>query len=245
MSIWGKIIGGVGGFALGGPLGALIGGFAGHAFDVAREAGEDPEGGARNGTKQVAFTIGVIVLGAKMAKADGVVTKDEIQAFREIFQVPADEMDNVARVFNQARRDAAGFEPYARQIARLFNPGSQILEDLLHGLFHIAKADNIIHPAELSFLQSVAEIFGFNEADFARLRAHHVAPDANDPYEILGVSPEVGDDELKRAYRALIREHHPDRSIAQGLPQEFVDLANEKLAAINDAYDRVAKQRGL
>lgn len=240
MSIWGKIIGGVGGFALGGPLGALLGGLAGHAVDRLR--GGESEG---DGTRQVAFTIGVIVLGAKMAKADGQVTRDEVAAFKQVFHVPPEEMKNVARVFNLARQDASGFEPYAGQIARLFEPGSQVLEDLLHGLFHIAKADGVVHPSEIGYLAQVAEIFGFDEAAFARIREYHMGVDEADPYTILGVSHEASNDEIKAAWRRQINENHPDRAMAQGLPQEFVELANDKLAAINDAYDRIARQRGL
>ena len=246
MSIWGKIIGGTAGFALGGPLGAIFGGLAGHAFDKMREGGRAPaDEGEPNGTKQIAFTIGVIVLGAKMAKADGVVTPDEIAAFREVFHVPPGEMKHVAKVFDRARRDAQGFEPYARQIASLFKENQAVLEDLMDGLFHIAKADNVIHPGELSYLQSVAEIFGFDEHEFERIRASHLGPDAADPYTVLGVPHDISDEELKKRYRALIREHHPDRLIAEGMPQEFVDVANDKLATINDAYDRVEKQRGM
>jgi DnaJ like chaperone protein len=243
MSIWGKIIGGVGGFALGGPLGALLGGLAGHAVDRLR--GQETAGEDRDGTREIAFTIGVIVLGAKMAKADGQVTRDEVDAFKQVFHVPPEEMKNVSRVFNLARKDAGGYEPYARQIARLFDEGSQVLEDLLHGLFHIAKADGVVHPNELEYLRQVAGIFGFDEAGFARIREHHMGADAADPYTILGVAHDASDAEVKSAWRRQINENHPDRAIAQGLPQEFVDLANEKLAAINDAYDRIAKQRGL
>ena len=240
MSVWGKIIGGTAGFALGGPLGALLGGLAGHAFDRMRGNQSDADG-----TKQVAFTIGVIVLGAKMAKADGVVTKDEVQAFREVFHVPSDEVKNVARVFDLAKKDSRGFEPYAQQLAGMFKGNPAVLEDLLDGLFHIAKADNVYHPAENEFLQRVAAIFGFSDSEFDRIRAGHVGADNSDPYTILGVPPGASDDELKSNYRRLIREHHPDTLIAQGVPQEFVDVANEKLAVINDAYDRVAKERGL
>jgi DnaJ like chaperone protein len=240
MSVWGKIFGGAAGFALGGPLGALLGGLAGHAIDKIREGAE-----GEDGTKQIAFTIGVIVLGAKMAKADGVVTPDEIVAFRQVFQVPPEEMKNVGRVFDRARRDAEGFEPYAEQVARLFKNNPAVLEDLLDGLFHIAKADNVFHPAEQEYLRRVAEIFGFNEAEFARIRESHVGPDAADPYTVLGVPHDASDEELKTAYRRLVREHHPDALMAQGMPQEFVDVANEKLKAINGAYERVTKQRGL
>jgi DnaJ like chaperone protein len=240
MSIWGKIIGGTAGFAVGGPLGALLGGIAGHAFDKMR--GTQTEG---DGTKQVAFTIGVIVLGAKMAKADGVVTKDEVQAFREVFHVPLEEVKNVARVFDLAKKDSRGSEPYAKQLAMMFQNNPAVLEDLLDGLFHIAKADNVYHPAENEFLQNVASIFGFSKAEFDRIRAGHVGMDESDPYAILGVPLDASDDNLKSRYRKLIREHHPDTLIAQGVPQEFIEVANEKLAVINDAYDRIAKERGL
>jgi DnaJ like chaperone protein len=243
MSVWGKILGGTAGFMLGGPIGALLGGLAGHAVDKMRDGPSAPD--SQDGTKEVAFTIAVIVLGAKMAKADGVVTKDEIEAFRQVFHVPPQELKNVGRVFNMARRDAAGFEPYARQIGRMFKDNPAVLEDLLDGLFHIAKADNVFHPAEREYLRQVAEIFGFSEAEFARIREAHVGPDASDPYTILGVSRDISDAELKAAYRKLVREHHPDTLMAQGLPQEFVDVANQKVAAINDAYDRVAEERGL
>ncbi len=241
MSIWGKLIGATAGFAIGGPIGALMGGFTGHLVDKRRAA--DSAGG--DGTKQIAFTIGVIVLGAKMAKADGVVTPDEVVAFREVFRVPPSEMKNVGRIFDQARRDAFGFEPYAKQIAGLFKTNPRVLEDLLDGLFHIAKADNVIHPAELEYLRDVAGIFGFGEAEFARIREAHMGPDRADPYTVLGVDRGLSDADLKSAYRKLIREHHPDTLIAQGMPQEFIDVANRKVAAINDAYDRIEKERGL
>jgi len=221
--------------SLGGAIGALIG----------RVTGQRGGEGESNGTKQIAFTIGVIVLGAKMAKADGVVTRDEVRAFREVFHVPPEELKNVGRVFDMARRDATGYEPYARQVQRLFRDNPAVLEDLLHGLFHIAKADNVIHPAELEFLAGVAEIFGFDELDFQRMRAHHMPPDASDPYVILGVPHEAGDDEVRRVWRRLAREHHPDKLVAQGLPQEFVELNSRKLAAINEAYERIQRQRGL
>ncbi len=240
MSIWTTIIGSAAGFALGGPIGALVGGLAGHAYGRMR-GGESDDGAQR----QVAFTIGVIALGAKMAKADGVVTRDEVSAFREVFQVPPAEVKNVARVFDQAKKDHRGFEAYARQLGALFHDNPAVLEDLLDGLFHIAKADNVYHPAEDQFLGQVAEIFGFSEAEFERIRVGHVGPDHADPYVILGLDREASDADLKSHYRKLIREHHPDTLIAQGVPQEFIDIANEKLAVINDAYDRIAKQRGL
>ncbi len=242
MSVWGKVLGGAAGFALGGPLGAIIGTVAGHAVDRLR--GGAGEGAANDATKRVAFTIGVIVLGAKMAKADGVVTPDEIGAFKEVFHIPPEEMKNVGRLFNRARRDARGFEPYARQIGRLFRDNPAVLEELLDGLFHIARADGKVGPEELDFLHQVAGIFGFDEAAWDRIRAANMGPDASDPYRILGITRDDSDAEIKATHRRLVLENHPDRLVAQGLPQEFIDLANEKLATINAAHDIIRKQRG-
>ncbi|UUX51246.1 TerB family tellurite resistance protein [Nisaea acidiphila] len=246
MSIWGKIIGGAAGLALGGPIGAMLGATAGHAVDrfASADAPKDDKD-EQAATKKIAFTIGVVVLSAKMAKADGVVTRDEIAAFREVFHIPPEEVRNVGRVWDMARRDVAGFEIYAQQIARLFNPGSPVLEELLLSLFHIAKADGVIHQNELAYLERLAEIFGFDETAFQRIRAVAGDKDAEDPYSVLGIAHDAEDAEVKRVYRTLIREHHPDRLIAEGLPEEFVAAATEKMAAINAAYDRITKQRGM
>ena len=245
MSIWGKVLGGAAGFALGGPLGALLGGLAGHAVDKLRGGSPAPEGKADDATKNIAFTIGVIVLGAKMAKADGVVTRDEIGAFKEVFRVPPDELKNVGRLFDQARKASGGFEPYARQLGRMFRENPAVLEELLDGLFHIARADGKVTEDELAYLERVAEIFGLAPAHWERIRAANLRPGDADPYGILGVARDASPGALKAAHRRLVREYHPDKLVAQGLPQEFVDLANDKLARINAAYDQIRQQRGL
>ena len=200
---------------------------------------------ARNPTppeKSVAFTIGMIALGAKMAKADGVVTESEIAAFKQVFHIPESELPAVARVFNLAKQDTAGFESYARQIARLFDAQHEILEDVLDGLFHIAKADNAFHPGEHGFLRQVAEIFGFDAKDFARIRARHVTI-ADDPYLILGLPREASEEEIRRRYRELVREYHPDRHIAAGMPEEMIDIATARLQKVNEAYDRIMTEK--
>ncbi len=259
MSVWGKVIGGVAGFAMGGPLGALLGAVAGHAVDKMRKGHEEDhdEVGRRSWTgveidaddgvaaRQIAFTTAVIVLSAKMAKADGVVSRAEIDAFKQVFRIPAGEIGGVGRLFDEARRDAAGYEPYAKQVARMFASEPSVLEELLGGLFHIAKADGVVHPAELDFLRRVATIFGFGPHEFERIRAAHMKPKEADPYEVLGLTPMATDAEVKKAYRGLIRQYHPDTLIAKGVPQEFIDVANQKMATINAAYDHIEKERGL
>jgi DnaJ like chaperone protein len=251
MSIWGKIIGGAAGFfALGGPLGALLGALAGHAIDKQMEPDLPPDlppgqSDDRRATREIAFTIAVIALGAKMAKADGTVSRAEVAAFKQVFKIPPDEINNVARVFDLAKRDVAGFDAYARQLANMFDERHPVLEELIDGLFHIALADGGVHEAEIDFIRDVATIFGFSDADFARLREVNVGADHADPYTVLGVRREQSDDEIRANWRRLMRENHPDKLVAQGLPAEFVALANEKVAVLNAAYDRIAKERGI
>lgn len=239
MSIWGKMAGAAAGLAIGGPIGALIGGFAGHfAVDRDKADGEGSE-------NQVAFTVGVIALGAKMAKADGVVTKDEVDAFKEVFKVSDNEMQNVARIFDLAKQDVAGFEAYAEQLATMFKSNRELLEDVLDGLFHIAKADDVLHPNELDFLAEVAERFGFSKTEFKYIQSRHVSSNRRDPYDVLEVTPDISDGDLKTHYRKLVIENHPDKLIARGVPEEFIEIANKKLAVINEAYDEISKERGI
>src|SRR5256885_398970 len=237
MSIWGKIGGAAAGLIAGGPLGAAPGALAGH-FPLDRPAGEQTAAADPG----IAFTIAIIALGAKMARSDGRVTGDEEEAFHNYFRVPPSEEASVRRIFRLARQDTAGFETYARQIANIYRRNPAVLEDILDGLFEIAKADGILHPGELAFLERVAEIFGFAPNEFRRIRASHF-PDREDPYLILGVAHDAGEDEIRRTYRLLVRENHPDSLIARGVPEEFVKIAHDKLAAINTAYERIGQER--
>lgn len=256
MSIWGKIGGVAAGLAVGGPIGALLGGLAGHILidregrrrrdEQRQDKREDRDD--RNSIRerdQIAFTIGVIALAAKLAKADGTVTRDEVDVFKRVFPVPHEEEANVGHLFNLAKQDVAGFDSYAKQLASLFRSRPGVLEDLLDSLFLVAKADNRLHAGELEYLKHVAQIFGFTSSQFERIRASHFGPDREDPYVILGVDRLSPDADVKRAYHALVRENHPDSMIARGVPEEFVRLANEKLAAINAAYEVIKKERGI
>lgn len=274
----GKIIGGTLGFMLGGgPLGAAIGMAIGHAYDNRKEPLPDfwGEANARRwkdtysgdaaapDLNEAAFTAAVVVLCAKMAKVDGSVTRSEIEAFKKAFKIKKSQEAKIGKLFDEARRSAEGFEPYAFQVAQRYRNHPVLLEHILGGLFAIAAADTeTIRPAEAKFLRQVAYIFNFTPDDFARLAARsgvYILPDAgsaqpgdsrkrgadDQSYEILGVSDKATDDEVKSAYRALIQKYHPDRLMAEGVPQEFIASANEKMKRINVAYEKVCKMRGI
>jgi DnaJ like chaperone protein len=238
LSIWGKLSGAGLGLALGGPIGLLLGGLAGHVLvDMDGSFFGSPP-------RDVVFTTGLVALAAKMAKSDGVVVRHEVEAFERIVEVPPDEHPRVQRLFDLAKGTSEGFEGYARQLAELLKDEPHLLEDVLDGLFYIAKADGAVHEAEFAYLHSVAETFGFDETAFQRIAARHVDR-AEDPYVIIGASRDMSDADLKRHYRKLVTENHPDREIARGLPPEAVRIATQRLAVINAAWERIAKERGL
>jgi DnaJ like chaperone protein len=239
MSFVGRLIAGARELPFGGPLGALLSRTARHLPSWQQGDGQaesDPR-------RRIGFTIAVIALSAKMARADGVVTRDEITAFGDVFQVPPGEEEHVRLVFDLARKSTAGFESYARQVGRLFAADQAVLENLLGGLFHIALADGRVFAAEDAYLREVARHFGFDGADYARIRALHVGPDEEpeDPYAILGIRPGASAGAIRAAYHRLVRESHPDFVIAQGLPPECIALATARAARINAAYEQITR----
>jgi DnaJ like chaperone protein len=233
MTVWQKIsdLAGAVGHAGTGLLHDLA-----HVFGLEKDAGEPQN--------DIAFTIGVIALSAKMAKADGVVSPSEVAAFKEVFQSPAGETEHVARIFNLAKQDVAGYESYADQIASLLKDNTKLRQDVLEGLMHVATADGGLHPKEDAFLRDVARRFGFSESEYRFFRARFVV-DNDNPYDVLKLSPAATREEVKAQYRKLVADNHPDKLMGRGVPREFVDIATRKLAAINAAYDVIAKERGL
>lgn len=221
MSLWTRITAAIAALAKGEPLSAV--------FDRLRTPPE----------KSIGFTIAVIALGAKMAKADGEVTRNEVMAFRSIFSIPKDEEQNAARVFNLARQDVAGFDLYARKIAAMFGPGDVVLADLMEGLFYIALADGEYHPHEDAFLRQVAKIFGIGDRCFRSLVGRLVPGAVPDPYDVLDVAHDAPMEAVRAAWRQAVRDNHPDRLISHGLPREAMLLAEERMAAINRAWEEI------
>lgn len=233
MSIWERLASAVAQSSVGPSIGTLFGG----GTEVEREPQD------RSADNEVPFTVGVIALSAKMAKADGVITRDEVKAFKEAFRVSDGEMKQVARIFNLAKEDVTGYEAFAEDLVGVFKGDRKLLEDVREGLFHIAKADETLHPQEEQFLRNVAKRFGLTDTEFNYIKARHVVATERNPYDVLGVNPSVSNDELKSHYRGLIADNNPDKLLARGVPKEFVTIANKRIAAIDAAYDAIVKQR--
>lgn len=221
MSIWTRIANAFSDLTHGDGLAA--------AFEALRQ---EPE-------QTMQFTIGVIGLFAKVAKADGLVTSDEVKAFREVFHIAERDEANAARVYNLARQDVAGFETYANTLARLFRHNPATKESLLEGLFYIAIADGNYHDAEDDYIRKVAEIFEVPEARFRTIRSACVPDAPKDSYDILGVSPDMHLDDIRKSWRQAVRNTHPDQLMSQGLPEEAINLATKKMMAINDAWQDI------
>jgi DnaJ like chaperone protein len=240
MGIWATLAGTAIGLVIGGPLGALAGAAAGGAVDAARARAPERVQERR----RVAFTIAAIALAAKMARADGEASAAEFATFQRLFQVDAKEAANARRFYDLAKASMSGFEAYAMQAANLLGPGSPTLEDLLDALWLIAAVDGF-HQAELDYLEQVATLLGFDAAAQARIRRRHLSPGADDPWAILGVEPGADAAAIRQAYHGLVKRYHPDRALAEGVPAEFIRVAEARMAAINAAYDRLGGRSAM
>lgn len=246
MSFWGKIIGGVTGFMTGGPIGAVLGAAMGHAADSGVGRADLT---ALLGSKEQLFAVSVVVLSAKLAKCDGPVKRVEIDAFKRMFRIPPENMAEVGQLFDQAREDAQGFEAFADRVGQAFADNKVMLEDVLAALFAIARADAALTRGEVAFLQRVQVGFGLDAAAWERARDGQ-GPRAQqepgvDPYSILGLPANATDEEVRATWRKLMRENHPDTLLARGVTPEFSKRATDKVAEINNAWDRIKRARRL
>ena len=242
MSIWGKIIGGTAGFALGGPIGAILGVMLGGSFDKTSKPFVNTSKISQQ-QKQKVFALSIIILSAKIAKADGQVTKDEIYAFKDKFNIPENEMTEVGKIFNEAKKNKDGYELIANQVGLLFSDNKLLLEELLNNLFYIAESDGNTSVHEIEVLKSISNSFGLSKKDFQRIFHTRLNNKESDPYKVLSVNREEDDSNIRKRWLQLNKEHHPDNLIAKGLPKEFIDQANDELSSINLAYDKIKEQR--
>ena len=242
MSIWGKIIGGTAGFALGGPLGAIFGIMAGSAFDRRNKKNFKYSQFSQQQKQQI-FTLSIIILSAKLSKADGKVTKDEVNAFKEKFKISKKDMSQVGKIFDEAKKEVYGYKQIADQIGILFADNKVILEELLNNLFYIAASDGNVSLSEIEMLKSISKSFNFTENEYQRIFQLSLKNNQSDPYKILGVSRQDDDLTIRKKWITLNKEHHPDNLIAKGMPKEFIEQSNKELAAINLAYDKIKEIR--
>ena len=254
MSVWGKIIGGVAGFALGGPLGAMMGVMAGNIYDKKQKTSSTHQGipnqqkqyqEISNQEKQHIFALSVITLTAKLAKADGVVTQDEIEVFKEKFKIPPNEEEQVRKIFNEAQKTVYGFESIAQQVGELFQDSHEVLEEILNNLFYVAEADGKISESELNFIKTVSSIFKFDESTFQRIYQARLNDKESDPYKVLGVERTDNEETIKKAWIKLTKEHHQNNLVAKGMPPEFIEQAAKETSSINTAYDKINKERDV
>jgi DnaJ like chaperone protein len=263
MATWGKIIGGMAGFAMGGPFGAMVGAALGHAADSGAiqtpRMGFNPFGlqapvwnpasiAAMFGRRDQLFAISVVVLSAKLAKCDGIVNRAEIDAFKRNFRIPPEAQRDIGRLFDEARDSPQGFESFADQLGQAFADNHSMLEDVLVALFAIARADNVVNTIEAEFLRRVHQGFGLDQTAWDRAKegvARASVSEGADPYGVLGATRASSDEELRATWKKLMRENHPDSLASRGVPPAFIASAHDKVARINAAWDRIKRERGL
>ena len=238
MSIWGSLIGGMVGFSLGGPFGMLLGSLIGGKISRARASGG---GFGSFGKPQQIFALSLIVLSAKLSKADGQVSKEELIAVKDKLKIPESEVEQVGKIFNKAKQESTGYEPYAQQIAQIYKNNPNVLEEVINILFYIAEADGNVSQSELEMMQNIARIFGLNQAQFNSIKESRKSSDKLNPYIVLESKPEEDLQAIRKRYLQLSKEHHPDILISKGVPQEVIAESKKKMRAINSAWDQIQK----
>ena len=237
MSIWGSLIGGMIGFSLGGPFGMLLGSLIGGKISR-----------ARSGTRfrsfaqpQQIFALSLIVLSAKLSKADGQVSKEDLVAGKEKLKIPDNELDQVGKIFNKAKEEKTGYEPYAQQIAQIYKGNLNVLEEVINILFYIAEADGNVSNSELIMIEHIAQIFGLNQSQFNGIKESRKSSDKLNPYIVLESKPDDDIQTIRKKYLKLSKEHHPDLLISKGVPEEVIKESKNKMRAINSAWDQIQK----
>ena len=237
MSIWGSLIGGMVGFSLGGPFGMLLGSLIGGKISRARST----TGIGSFAQPQQVFALSLIVLSAKLSKADGQVSREELVAVKDKLKIPENELDQVGKIFNKAKEESTGYEPYAQQIAQIYQGNLNVLEEVINILFYIAEADGNVSKSELEMIENIAKIFGLNHAQFSSVKESRKSSHKLNPYIVLESSPDDDIQTIRKRYIKLSKEHHPDLLISKGVPKEVIEESKKKMRAINSAWDQVQK----
>ena len=239
MSMWGSLIGGMVGFSLGGPFGMLLGSLIGGRISRARSG--NLSGFGTFAQKQQIFALSLIVLSAKLSKADGQVSREELVAVKEKLKIPENEIDQVGKIFNKAKEESTGYEPYARQITQIYGNNPNVLEEVINILFYIAEADGNVSESELRMIEHISQIFGLNTSQFNSIKESRKTSDKLNPYIVLESKPDEDIQAIRKKYLKLSKEHHPDLLISKGVPTEIIEESKKKMRAINLAWDQIQK----
>jgi len=239
MSIWGSLIGGFVGFSFAGPIGALIGSMIGGRISSARRSGFQQS----FAQSQQMFAISLIILTAKLSKADGHVSKEELVAVKQKLKIPEHEIDQVGKIFNKAKEDSLGYEPYAQQIAQIYQRQPAVLDEVVNILFYVAEADGEVSEPELIMIQNIANIFGLNDSQFNGIKESRKSSDKLNPYVVLGCDSNDDFASIRKKYLKLSKEHHPDVLVSKGVPKEVIEESKKKMRAINSAFDKIEKMK--
>ena len=237
MSIWGSLIGGVIGLSLGGPIGMLLGSILGGKISRARA-----RGGFRDiGQSQRIFALSLIILSAKLSKADGQVSREELIAVKDKLKIPENELDEVGKVFNKAKQESTGYEPYAQQIAQFYKGNLNVLEEVINVLFYIAESDGHVSDEEEKMIENIAYIFGLTQAQYLSIKESRKSSDKQNPYMVLESSPNDDLQTIRKRYLKLSKEHHPDLLLSKGVPNEVIEESKKTMRSINSAWDQIQK----
>ena len=239
MSIWGNLVGGFIGFSFAGPIGALIGSIIGGKISSARRAGFQQS----FAQSQQIFAISLVILTAKLAKADGHVSKEELVAIKQKLKVPDNEIDQVGKIFNKAKEDSLGYEPYAKQIAQIYQNKPAVLDEVINILFYIAEADGKVSNSELAMIKNIAQIFNLTDIQFEGIKESRKGSDKLNPYIVLGCTSNDDFATIRKKYLQLSKEHHPDALISKGVPKEVIEESKKKMRAINSAFGKIEKMQ--
>ena len=237
MSIWGSLLGGVIGFSLGGPFGALLGSFLGGKISNVSSSNTFR---SQQNSQQI-FALSLIILSAKLSKVDGRVSKEELIAVKDKLQIPDSEIDQVAKIFNKAKDESTGYEPYAKQISEIFKRNQNVLEEVINILFYIAEADGNVSNEEEAMIANIAFIFGLSQNQYESIKESRKASDKLNPYIVLESQPTDDLKSIRKKYIKLSKEHHPDLLISKGVPSEVINESKNKMRAINAAWDQIQK----
>jgi DnaJ like chaperone protein len=269
MSWWGKAVGGAFGFLLGGPLGALLGMALGHQFDHGFQGlvADESTSQADMERIQAAFFTSTFSVMGHLAKADGRVCEDEIDMAKRVMQqmqLNDRQRQAAIKLFNEGKHSSFILDDVLRQFRKETHRRTNLIQMFLEIQVYAAFADGLLHEKEEELLQHIFRMLGFSRFDYERIigriqaemhlgsRQQHGRSAASqttmsdqDAYAILGVDRNVSDKEIKRAYRRLMNQHHPDKLVSKGMPEEMIKIATEKTHKIRAAYDQIKQMRGM